>query len=137
MQDLLTLNWIAILLAALAMFILGAIWYTVLFGKAWQNLLGFSDEYLQQGNMFAIFGSSFLYMIFMAVGLAFLMQHHPQAHDWWNGMKYGLWIGLFFVSAGLAINYIYQRHKTQLWFIDAAYTTLGLGLMGAILGAMH
>jgi Protein of unknown function (DUF1761) len=134
MEDLMHLNWLAIFLAALAMFLLGAVWYTALFGKRWQALLGFSDEYVASGSIVGTYLSGFVCMLFMAVGLAFLMQHHPQAADPMNGMRYGLWLGLFFIGTSTAINYIFQRRSTALWFIDAGYLILGLGLMGAIIG---
>lgn len=41
------LNFLAIGAAALAAFFLGAIWYTVLFGKAWARQHGYSDEQLK------------------------------------------------------------------------------------------
>lgn len=41
--DLTGLNWLAVAVAALGSFLVGALWYTVLFGKAWIRLMGFSD----------------------------------------------------------------------------------------------
>ena len=35
-----------VLAGALAFFVVGAIWYTALFGKAWQKAAGFTDEEL-------------------------------------------------------------------------------------------
>ena len=39
------INWLGVGLGAVAFFAVGALWYTVLFGKAWQRELGFSDDY--------------------------------------------------------------------------------------------
>mgnify|MGYP000377311663 CR=1 FL=1 len=41
------INWLAVLLGALAFFLVGAIWYGVLFAKAWQRAAGLSDEAIQ------------------------------------------------------------------------------------------
>ena len=50
-------NWIAIVVAAVASFLLGGLWYSpVLFGKAWQRETGLTDEQLKKGNMAKIFG---------------------------------------------------------------------------------
>ena len=54
------INWLAVLLGALAFFLVGAIWYGVLFSKAWQKAAGMSDEKIQSGNMALIFGLTFL-----------------------------------------------------------------------------
>lgn len=35
-----TLNWLAVLLATLAYYLLGALWFTPLFGKAWDTAVG-------------------------------------------------------------------------------------------------
>jgi hypothetical protein len=33
------INWLAVLAAGVAFFLLGAVWYSVLFGKKWAQLL--------------------------------------------------------------------------------------------------
>ena len=35
------INWLAVIVAALAYYILGAIWFTPLFGRAWDTSIGF------------------------------------------------------------------------------------------------
>jgi hypothetical protein len=51
------INWLAVLIAAVASFLLGGAWYSnALFGKAWQRETGVTDEKLKQGNMAKIFG---------------------------------------------------------------------------------
>ena len=53
------INWIAVVVAAVACFLLGGLWYSpVLFGKAWQREAGLTDEQLKNGNMVKIFGLS-------------------------------------------------------------------------------
>ncbi len=42
----LNINWLAVLLAALAGFIVGGLWYSVLFAKVWQREAGVTDEQL-------------------------------------------------------------------------------------------
>ena len=43
-MDISQLNWLAILVATVAAFALGGVWYGPVFGKAWQRLVGISDE---------------------------------------------------------------------------------------------
>ena len=38
------MNWLAVGLGTAVFFAVGAVWYTVLVGKAWQNAVGMSDE---------------------------------------------------------------------------------------------
>ena len=44
MLDLSGLNWLAILVATVAAFVLGGLWYGPLFGKAWMAALGKTEE---------------------------------------------------------------------------------------------
>ena len=37
------MNWLAVVVATVAFFVVGAIWYTALFGKIWQREVGLSE----------------------------------------------------------------------------------------------
>lgn len=131
-------NWLAVGVATLAAFALGAAWYSsALFGKRWQNDLGFTEEYLREGNMAKTFGLSFVAMFVMALGLALMMQgvRADGGLNWQSGLHYGLMSGVFFIAASMAINYLYQRRPLSLWLIDAGYQVVFLGIMGAVIGA--
>ena len=56
-MDFSSLNIWAILVATLASFALGALWYSVLFGKIWQREVGITDEDMKGANMAKIFGT--------------------------------------------------------------------------------
>jgi hypothetical protein len=131
------INFLALAVAAIASFALGALWYSpVLFGKSWQNALGFTEEYLQKGNMALIFGSSFVLISVMDFGLAVILQGHAGRDvSAASGALYGFLIGLFFVATSIGINILYQRKSFTLWAIDAGYQVMYLTLAGTILGA--
>lgn len=42
------LNWLAVLVVGLGIFMLGGAWYTALFGKLWAQLNGYSPEKLKE-----------------------------------------------------------------------------------------
>ena len=131
------INFLALVVAAIASFALGAVWYSpVLFAKSWQNALGFTEENFKRGNMAMIFGSSFLLILLMNFGLAVILQGHAGRDvTALSGAIYGFLIGLFFVATSIGINMLYQRKSFTLWAIDAGYQVLFLALGGAILGA--
>ncbi|KRP06702.1 MAG: hypothetical protein ABR95_03380 [Sphingobacteriales bacterium BACL12 MAG-120813-bin55] len=131
------INYLAVLVAGVASFALGAIWYSpVMFAKRWQNELGFTDEYLRQANMPLVMGGSLVMMIIMALGNAILQQAIYGADGNLElGLKTGLMIGLFFSATTLAINYFYQRKSLMLWLIDALYQVFFCAIAGAIIGA--
>jgi hypothetical protein len=136
-MELSNINLLALAVAAIASFGLGSLWYSpVLFGKAWQNALGFTDEYLKKGNMAVIFGSSFVLILLMDFGLAVILQGHAGRDvSALSGLLYGILMGLFFVATSIGINMLYQRKSFTLWAIDAGYQVLYLGITGVILGA--
>jgi len=138
-MDFTNINYLAVVVSAFASFALGALWYSpLLFSKTWQKEVGLTDEDLKNANMAKIFGTTFILTIVMAFGMALLLQARPTVtFNWMTGMFHGLAVGVFFVSASMGINYLYQRKSFSLWAIDAGYQILFLCLMGAILGAWH
>ncbi|HAA15318.1 MAG TPA: DUF1761 domain-containing protein [Cytophagales bacterium] len=129
-----SINYLAVLVAGVASWMLGTLWYSkALFGKTWQSLLGFTDEYLQKGNMALIFGSSLVAMIVMAFGMA--MFFGGTVTEISEGAMYGAMTGIFFVAMGIGINMLYQRKPLKLFFIDAGYQVIFLTMQGIILAA--
>ena len=70
-------NWVAIVAAALSMFVIGGLWYGPLFAKPWQTAAGLSDEQLKGANMPLIFGLAFVLSLLMAANLAFFVAGVP------------------------------------------------------------
>jgi len=127
----------AVLVAALAFWVLGALWYSpVLFSKRWQKEVGFKEEDVTKSGMVTVFGLSFLCMLFMVWALNFVINSH-KAEDvsLLMGLHYGAFTGFFFSMLTMGINYLYQRRSLVLWLIDGIYVLLGLSIAGMILGA--
>jgi hypothetical protein len=136
-MELSNINFLALIVAAIASFGLGAIWYSpILFSKAWQKGVGLSDDTIKNANLALIFGSSFLLIFLMDFGLAIILQGHAGRDiNWRSGFLYGVLLGVFFIATSIGINILYQRKSFKLWAIDAGYQVLYLGISGAILGA--
>ena len=128
------LNWVAVVVSALSAFMIGALWYGPLFGKAWQSLSGLSDEDIQQGHPAKIYGGALVLNLVAAFGMAMVMQLHP-APDLGSGFNVGLLIGLAFVATSFGINYLFASKPLFLYLIDAGYMVVLMSVMGAILGA--
>lgn len=126
----------AVLAGTLALWVLGALWYSpVLFGKIWQKEVGFKEEEIKKANMFMVFGLSFLLMLFMVWALNFVINSHkPEEVCMHKGLHYGAFTGFFFSMMTMGINYLYQRRSVTLWLIDGFYMVIGLGIAGMILG---
>lgn len=131
------MNYLAIALAGLAFWVLGAIWYSpALFQKSWQAETGLSDEDAKS-NMAITFGGSLILMMLMAYGLSFVIgAHGEEDRTFVHGMFHGAMTGVMFAMASMGINYLYQRKSFKLFAIDALYQILGLALAGGVLAQM-
>jgi len=135
-MELIGINFLAIVVAALSAFAIGSVWYSpLMFGKGWQKALGLSEDDIKNANMVLIFGTSFLLMLIMAFGLSLLIQFLYIQPTWLIGLKMGLFVGVFFISTSYGVNILYQRKPFKLWAIDSGYQILLLAIMGTIIGA--
>jgi hypothetical protein len=137
-MDFSSINWLAVIVAGIAAWALGALWYTALFGKQWRAETGMTDVKPTQSQMMRTTVGSLLLMMFMALGLAFCIPAMAKPEvNWMTGMRCGMLMGVFFSAATIGINYLYQNKSMKLFLIDALYQIIFLGIEGAILGAWH
>lgn len=128
-------NWIiAVVLAALAFFALGGLWYTVLFGKLWRQEMGITDEHMQGTSpMLMQFVWSILISLVIAITLSNLIGEAGTGY----GFKVGAGTGAGIGAAILAQNYVYESKTPRFFAINAAYVIVGLGIMGTIIGVIQ
>lgn len=73
------INWIALFVAALVPLLLGFVWYhPKVFGNTWMKLTGLTMEDGQKMNMPLVFGLTYLFGLFLALQMNFIVIH--QAH---------------------------------------------------------
>ena len=130
------MQYLELLLAALAAFLLGFAWYTALFGKAWQVETGVTDEQAQSG-MAVTHGTAFLMMIVIAYGLNYIVNLHEVAEQTFvHGAFHGLMSCVIYALPLMIIHYMYQRKSLKLILIDGGYALAFFALMGGVLGAL-
>ena len=119
-----------VLAGTAAFFVVGAIWYGVLFGKVWQRAAGLSDEDVQSGNMALIFGLTFLFEMLVAMVLWHLLARTMPPPHVVMMMSVGFAVGVMVPAIG--INYLYQRKSGLLFAIDAGHFIVGMAAMGGV-----
>lgn len=124
------LNIWAVLTAAVSCFVLGALWYGPLFGKAWLKESGLTEEQAAQ-NQLPTFAAAFVLTLVSALNLAMLLG--PKA-DLTFGLFAGAMTGVFFVAASLGIIYLFEKKSFGLFLINGGYMAVGFTVMGGILG---
>jgi Protein of unknown function (DUF1761) len=120
------INWLAVLVAGLAYFALGAIWYSFLFSKQWIKSSGVdvNNPKMKEG-MAVTMGSSAVLMILTAVGIAILANKLELSACWMSGVKLGAVTGLLLGSTAISISYLYEKRPLGLYLINGGYTLLG------------
>jgi hypothetical protein len=126
------LNWLAVLVAALAGFALGGIWYGPLFGRAWRRESGVTAEKSRSASMPKVYGAVLLLNLIAASSLAMFI---GAAGTWRFGLFAGFMTGLTFVATALGVIYLFESRSLRLWLITAGYQIAIFSVMGTILGA--
>jgi len=130
-------NYLAVAVAAIAYWVLGAVWFGVLFTKPWMELENIPTEQVAAMKGAA---AAFPYIMSFVLNLiiAFVL---AQLCAWRNattaarGASLGvlLWIGI--VGPITYTTNMYEMRSLNLFLINEGYVLVGLFLMGAILGA--
>jgi hypothetical protein len=133
-------NYLAVLIAAVAAWIAGAAWYMSL-AKPWCEAIGISPEKMEERRKRPGAHLPFIYVfvaeLVMAWVLAGLLAHlGPGQVTLLNGIVSGAFSWLGFVITTLVVNNSFAMRDVRLLWIDGGYWLLVLVLMGAIIGAM-
>ncbi len=129
-------NIVAVLVAALLTFVLGAFWYSpLLFARQWMQAQGYTPDKIEQmkkRGMTRAYAVSVLCYVVMAYVVALLASYTNA-----TTLVQGLWLGFltwlgFAATIGLTAN-MFSEKPIAAWVIDAGYQFAYLVLMGAIL----
>lgn len=134
-QILAGVNWVAVIVATLGAFVLGAIWYSkALFGNAWMQEVGLTEEAVQNANMAKVFGTTLVLQLLAAIALSAFL---GEGSNWLEGLHTGLWIGLFWVATAYGVTYLFEQRPLRLWLINAGYYVVWYAVLGTIVGAFE
>lgn len=129
------INHVAVWVAGLVQFMLGAGWYTA-FANPWMAAIGKTEAQLMAEH-----GASPLPYIFALVGalivaytIAWLLPK-VDAESAGGGAKTGATLALALIATTLATNYGFEARSLSLWLINTGYMLIGMAVMGAIIGA--
>jgi hypothetical protein len=117
-------NWLAVLAAALSVFLIGGAWYSpLLFFDAWRRGAGLSDAQLQQGHPAAVFGGSFVLSFVSATVFAVFLGPAPEVGF---ATAAGFAAGLCWVASSFGINYLFEGKSLLLFLVNGGYHTVAV-----------
>ena len=119
-----------VLAGTAAFFLVGALWYGVIFAKPWQRAAGLTNTQLQSGNMGVIFGLTFAFEMLVAMVLWHLVARTDPPPHVVMMMAVGFAAGVMIPAIG--INYLYLRKPLALFLIDAGHFITGMAAMGGV-----
>jgi|GEM_PF-617749 len=126
---------IVIVVAAIIEWLLGALWYGLIFRKSWTALAGFSETNKPKNGamtMVCSFIACLLLTYVMAHVIAF-----AGAVTYTGGAKIGIICWLGFMAPPLFTQHIAENRRANLFAINAAYWLLVMAIAGGLTAAFH
>jgi Protein of unknown function (DUF1761) len=127
-------NWLAILAATLAAFMVGGVWYGPLFSKPWMAELGLNKDSPGKRSMAMLLGFTLLLDLVSAFFLGHLLAH--VAHSTQTILMISTGIALGFITPALCINYLYQGQSVKLMAIDCGHWIVVYAVMGGVFAVL-
>ena len=130
-------DYLAVLIAAVASMIIGYVWYGPLFGKQWMKLSGVTQGDIEAGkkDMPKTYGLMYISAAVMAYVLSAFI-YYAGATDMVAGAMVGFWAWLGFVATVLLGGVLFEKKSLDLYYLNSGYNLVTLVVMGAIIAAM-
>ena len=128
----LSVNWIAVVVAALMGFLVGGLWYGPILGKKWMGAVGLSEEDVASGNMPVIFGGAFAFSLVASWVLAHTFATYATELSFAVKVLTASGVALGFIVPAIGTNYLFSQKGRTLFFIDASYWVIFYTVMGVV-----
>lgn len=134
-------NYISVLAAAIASMAVGFVWYTVLFGKVWTKLMGFTKESMEKAKkgMGKTYALSYLFTLLMAYVLFHIMVFSENFFHYskvTTGLTSAFWVWLGFVMPVQVTDVLFGGKVWKLFAINTGFQLASLLAMGITLGLL-
>lgn len=125
-----TMNYGAILVSAVAAFILGGIWYhPKVFGHTWGHEAHMKAK--KKGHGKAVYGFALVFYLLSANAFGYILGTETTFN---RALHLGLIVGVFWVATSFGVNYLFAGRSWKMLAIDAGYHALQFLLYGLIFG---
>jgi hypothetical protein len=134
-EDTMKINYPAVIVAAIIHFMIGGIWYGVIFGNKFIQLIGWSPQKLEQvanqnhtKDYLIAFATSFV--------LVYILAHFVQytkAKNVVGGLQTGFWLWLGFVATTQLSTVVFEERNFGLYLLNVGYQFVACLLTGALL----
>lgn len=130
-----TVNYLAVLVAALAGMVIGSLWYSpLLFGNTWIKLMGWKESEMKEKSKGA--AGAMVGMFIGTLVTAYVFAHFTEylaLTTVQEGIQIAFWIWLGFVVPVCMSAVLFEGKAWKLFFINVFYYLVSFAAMGAIL----
>ena len=124
-------NIFGVLVAAVAAFLLGFLWYGPLFGKTWMKLAGIKVKPKKNEMIYRSLGGLGTYLM-MAFVLAMFLDYIKLV-SFGHGLGVGFLVWLGFIGTISLGSFLWEKKPFKLWVLNNAYNLLSVLIMTGIL----
>ena len=131
-------NYLAIVVAAVASMVVGFVWYGVLFKKRWMSLMGLTSD--SMANMKMTANQAYMWQFVASLVMAYVLAHSILfANAYLNvgaiqaGVMVGFWNWFGFVAPVTIGIVLWENKPWTLWFLNVSNYLVSLIVMGVIL----
>jgi hypothetical protein len=125
-------SYLAVLIGGVAFFLLGAVWYSLLFRKPWMAGMGVDPSTPPQAPPFVPLAGTFIANLVVAWVIEFIVRDAGVGYGACRGTVVGL-----AAAAVIGQNALYDAERPKsLAVINGAYALVGSAIVGAIAGAL-
>jgi hypothetical protein len=129
------INLLAVLGSAIAMMVIGMVWYGPLFGQQWMALMGLKKQDMDKAKKKGM-GPTYIVAFIGTLVMAYVLAHtvdYAEATDFIGGAQAGFWIWLGFIAPVMLGQVLWEGKSTRLYLINASHYLVALVIAGAIL----
>ena len=126
-------NILAVLAAAVLQWLIGWLWYGVIFNKSYKSLVGAPEKQAGAGGTMALIFITNLILAFAVAQIIML----SGVTDLTKGMFVGVVCGLGFVVPPLLAQHVSEHKPFKLFGINSIYWLVAMGLSGSLLACWH
>lgn len=136
-----SVNYLAVLLAALATMVVGSIWYAKgVFGRTWGRLAKVDmTGPVKRGELVWLLGTTFvasLVTAYVLAHVAFLSNQFFKNGFLQDALATGFWLWLGFVATRFYVHDAFEGRRKKLTVLNAAHELVTILVMAAVIGAM-
>ncbi len=127
-------NYIAILVSAILQWLLGMLWYGLIFRKSWAKLVGLAEGEKPKYRALGMI-ASFVACLLLSYALVHITWLGSPLFTTGVGLGVVCWLG--FIAPPLFTQHIFESRRANLFAINGAYWLLAMALGGGILAAFR